>query len=275
MNEQIKAHLDYLLMGAPKTRRVEEMRQELLAGCLDKYADLTAQGVAPEEAYNKVIEGIGDVSELLEHLERANAFDPAAAEEKRKKKALFTALGVGLFIFGVVLEVIAEALQMDGIGGVFILLCAAAGVIMLIYGNMAYSVKYEKTDDTLVEDIKVQMTKGKTTADKKTKSMVSLASGSLWCLLVLVYFLLGFFGSWDTSWILFVFGGALQCLIVAYFYPDRRAGALSGVYCWCVVTAYFLLSFLTRAWSLTWLIFIAAVCGELGFKFFRTWRDEK
>ncbi|MDR0326530.1 MAG: permease prefix domain 1-containing protein [Oscillospiraceae bacterium] len=65
MTEKIQAHVDNLLKDAPRTRRVVDLHEELLSGCLDKYADLVASGSSPEEAYDAVIAGIGDVDELL------------------------------------------------------------------------------------------------------------------------------------------------------------------------------------------------------------------
>ena len=77
MTDKISEHLDMLLENAPKTRRVEEMRQELLSGCLDKYEDLIADGMSAEEAFLEVAEGIGDVNELLGIIEKGNVFGPA------------------------------------------------------------------------------------------------------------------------------------------------------------------------------------------------------
>ena len=65
MTERIKAHVDGLFKDAPRTKRVVDLQEELLSGCLDKYTDLTASGSSPEDAYNAVIAGIGDVDELI------------------------------------------------------------------------------------------------------------------------------------------------------------------------------------------------------------------
>jgi len=65
MKERIKEHIDYLLKNAPRTRRIVDLHEELLSGCLEKYDDLTASGVSEEDAYKDVISGIGDVQELI------------------------------------------------------------------------------------------------------------------------------------------------------------------------------------------------------------------
>ena len=65
MKERIKEHIDNLLKNAPRTRRVVDLHEELLSGCLDKYDDLVASGAHEEDAYNEVISGIGDIEELI------------------------------------------------------------------------------------------------------------------------------------------------------------------------------------------------------------------
>lgn len=275
MTERIKNHLDTLLQGAPNTRRVDEMRQELLAGCLDKYADLTAEGVAPEEAYQQVIGGIGDVRELLGHIEKANAFDPVELEQKRKKRALFTCTGIACFIVGLVLAIIADSFAgLDEIGGIIMLIFIGAGVLILIYGRMTNSVKYEKVDDTIVEDIKVQMAKGR--GGKRENKLMGLASSSLWCVIILVYFIINFFfQAWEISWIIFPFGAALQCCLSAYFFPATKWKSLTGAY-WCmIVVIYLLLSFITGNWGMSWMLFILGAAGQLSVRFYMAWRDEQ
>jgi hypothetical protein len=65
MTERIKEHVDNLLKNAPRTRRIVDLHEELLSGCLDKYADLTASGASEEDAYNEVVSSIGDINELI------------------------------------------------------------------------------------------------------------------------------------------------------------------------------------------------------------------
>jgi hypothetical protein len=71
MNDKIQEHIDSLLKDAPRNRRFVDLREELLSGCLDKYADLTASGMSPEDAYNAVVSGIGDVDELIGNAKKA------------------------------------------------------------------------------------------------------------------------------------------------------------------------------------------------------------
>jgi len=65
MKEQFEKHIDNLLKNAPRTRRIVDLREELLSGCLDKYEDLINSGTSEEDAYNEVISGIGDIHDLI------------------------------------------------------------------------------------------------------------------------------------------------------------------------------------------------------------------
>lgn len=270
MIDRIKTHLDSLFAGAPRTRRVEDLRQELLAGCIDKYTDLTANGMTPDEAYRDVVNGIGDVRELLGHLERANNFDPIASEEKHKRRALFTSVGICFLIISVAVLVFYCFVGLPSVGVSVALICIAVGVFLIVYGRLSTKTHYEKTDDTMVEDIKVKMSRG-----KKESKLAGLASSSLWCMILVLYFLISFlFGGWHLTWLIFVFGAALQCAMTAYFFPESRDKSLAGAF-WCsVVVVYFLISFLVKAWHFSWIVFPLAAAAQQAIKFYQAWREE-
>ena len=62
MNERIRTHVEGLFEGAPMTRKILDLKEELLANLNSKYDDLVAGGTSPDDAYRTVIAGIGDVS---------------------------------------------------------------------------------------------------------------------------------------------------------------------------------------------------------------------
>ena len=271
MNEKIKIHLDNLFDGVQKTRQVNEMYQELLAGCLDKYADLTAGGMDEEEAYRNVIGGIGDVDELLGYVEKAEFFDFSEAAEKRKKRAFFTSAGIcGYFIASAVFFLLMYS-GSPVFGLTFLIACAGISTMLIVYGRMTNTVKYEKADDTLVEEMKVQMASG-----KKGGRLAGLAASSLWSIVVMIYLIVSFIsGKWSVTWLIFPFAGGLQNLVSAYFSPAARMKLFTGAY-WCFVTTlYFVISFATSSWQFTWIIFPCAVALQQAVKLFLVWRDEK
>lgn len=271
MTDKIKEHINSLFIDAPKTRGVEDMRQELLAGCLDKYNDLISGGMAPDEAYLEVVDGIGDVGELLGHIEKINTFDPGSVLENRKKRAFFLSIGICAFFAAIAFMIVFASMGFPELGGALMIMCIGIGTVLIIYGVMTTVTKYVKRDDTMVENLKVQMTVG-----KKQTRMMKLASSTLWCAVVTVYLVVSFiFFNWHVSWVIFLLGAAAQGIMSARFNPYNAEKGITGAY-WClVVTVYICISFATMAWHITWIVFPLAVALQQAVRFYLAWREEE
>lgn len=59
MNKRIKRYVDNLFKDAPKTRRIYELKEEILSNTNDNYNDLIEIGLDEENAYNKAVSNIG------------------------------------------------------------------------------------------------------------------------------------------------------------------------------------------------------------------------
>ncbi len=57
--------MDQLFENAPVNRRTLELKEELIANALEKYNDLTLRGYGEDEAFQLVIGSIGDVRQLF------------------------------------------------------------------------------------------------------------------------------------------------------------------------------------------------------------------
>lgn len=68
MKEQIEAYINGLFADATLTIRNAELRQEILQHTLDRYDDLLASGLGEQDAYEQAVAGIGDISDLYEHV---------------------------------------------------------------------------------------------------------------------------------------------------------------------------------------------------------------
>lgn len=270
MTEKISEHLDMLLEGAPRTRRVEEMRQELLSGCIDKYNDLIAEGMNEEEAFLEVADGIGDVNELLGIIEKENVFDPERNDELRKKRAFFVSVGICLYFVALACVIFLAGHSQPAVGAGLMFIFFGLGTVSIIYGIMTTGIKYEKADDTIVEEIKEQMTAG-----PRQSRMLGLVSSTLWCFVVVIYFAVSFFttGYWHLTWIIFLLGAAAQCFLTARIKPRAAGRSYMGFY-WCLVVAiYIIISFASLQWAVTWLIFPLAVMAMQAGRLFREWRN--
>ena len=269
MTDKISAHLDTLLEGAPKTRRIEEMRQELLAGCLDKYADLIADGMDEEEAFLEVVDGIGDVRELLGIINKEDAFDPVENEIRKKKRAFFISVGLCMYFIALACVIFLSRYGSGSLGAGMMFIFLGFGTVSIVYGVMTTNVSYKKEDDTMVEEIKEQMT-----SSAKDNRMLGLASSTLWCFVVVIYFAVSFFTGryWHLTWLVFLFGAAAQNLIAARIKKRTARGSYIGMF-WCLVVAvYIIISFASSQWAITWLIFPVAVMAMQAVRLFREWR---
>lgn len=64
-NLRIRKYMDQLFESAPVNRRTLELKEELIANALEKYNDLTLRGYGEDEAFQLVIGSIGDVRQLF------------------------------------------------------------------------------------------------------------------------------------------------------------------------------------------------------------------
>ena len=66
MKQKLTEYVDALFRSAALTVRNAELKEEIMQNTLEKYDDLIADGKAPDEAYRAAVDGIGDISGLIE-----------------------------------------------------------------------------------------------------------------------------------------------------------------------------------------------------------------
>lgn len=64
MYEKLQKRLDDLFRSVPSSKKVEDLKEELMANLIDRYNDLIENGKSEDEALKTTMEGIGDVDEL-------------------------------------------------------------------------------------------------------------------------------------------------------------------------------------------------------------------
>ncbi len=65
-------------------QKVKELKDELFENLKEKYNDQIQDGKTEQEAYNSVISGIGDLSELIESVKEPYSLPSELIEEKEK-----------------------------------------------------------------------------------------------------------------------------------------------------------------------------------------------
>lgn len=210
MKDKLTRYVDGLFRSAALTVKNAELREEILQNTLEKYDDLLRDGKSEEEAYRMAVDGIGDISQLIEPAYVPPQPPAPVPEEKPSEKAV--------------------------------------------------TVDVELVDD-FDEDADFQA----------RKKMFQSVKSALWLLVTAGYILWSFAsGAWRITWIIFLVAPAIMSVLDAIFYwnvpgcEKKVKGACAGAL-WLIVTSlYFILSFATGAWHITWILFlIAAALSEL------------
>ncbi len=212
MVEELKKYIDEVFEAAPKTRAAYELKEELLANSTERYFDLVEDKVPEKEAFDIVINSIGDFDQLFEK-EEIKVSSPSERDEIIKKTAFYKALAVGLYIFSFCVAFIFEELTPFGeFGFVAMLMIVALATGILVYVGAAYP-KYKKTDDTVVEEFKEWNSK-----QKKRKSIQGSVSTIVWMIILVLYFMCSFAtGAWHISWVMFLIGACAQAIVNLVF----------------------------------------------------------
>lgn len=221
MSERIVRHMDELFESAPHTRKAMELKEEMTQNANEKYQDLLEEGYSEEDAYQNVISSIGDVSELFEELEERSHY--TLTEEERRKKAVLTAIAVGMYILAGVafffcawLDDALFSYDFATLGLVLAGIICIPPTCMLVYAANMYP-NYKKEEDTMVE-----VYKEKSSSDKREKAILSAVSTIIWTLTVALYFVVSFATcKWHISWVIFLMGGCVQAIASLIFNLKR------------------------------------------------------
>ncbi|MDL2327589.1 permease prefix domain 1-containing protein [Ruminococcaceae bacterium OttesenSCG-928-A11] len=220
IRNEIRREIELLFADAPKTRAAWELQEELLANCMERYDDLTRDGMESNEAVRTVVGSIGDVNELIGSLPDEDGMVGFAWDaQRRRNSALTVTIAVGLYILAGVTLLLGGALVGlvgSGVPGVIGVVCAGVLCIiptcMLVYNAYRYP-KYERKKDTVVENFKQW-----NNDSAKAKSIRGAISSMLWTLTVVVYLLTSFLtGAWHITWIMFLVSACLESAITLFF----------------------------------------------------------
>jgi protein-S-isoprenylcysteine O-methyltransferase Ste14 len=213
MNERIKAHVDSVFAGAPSTKKIMDLKEEMLSNMNSKYDDLVADGFSSDDAYRTVVSGMGDISELIRQIQNESAFNSQYPAKSRTKSAVLTSIAVMLFVLCPVIIILFAALLNEPILGVILMLTLISiGVGLLVFNSMTKP-KYIKEDETIVEEFKEW--KSQNSEDKRIRNAIS---GVLWPLIVVIYLAVSFlFMAWPVSWIIFLIGVCIEGVISLVF----------------------------------------------------------
>ena len=251
MRDQLIQYVSLLFAGA---ENCEDTKQEILQNTLDRYDDLIAEGKAPEAAYRLAITGIGDINEILGRNDAVLSAPAASAQKIADKdtpaKKLMRAIAVGLYILCPLPLIVLCEMGMEIFGLCGLLCFVAVATVLIILGR--------KKGDTPSHAEKDDEDEPKSELGKSVSSLI-------WAVGLAVYLVVSFLTmAWHITWVIFPILGALNALVCALI-PDENPSAAQqnkrlkkGInsMIWAIGLAlYFIISFATMAWYITWLVF--------------------
>lgn len=217
MIEKILEQVELIFKDVPNTYRARELKEEMQANLIDRYNDLLKDGKSADQAYDKVINSIGDVDELLKNLDEPEPLNYASIERKRQEHAKRVTITVSGYILALILAITANNFVDSDIAGLIFLIIAGMSTCFLIYTTMTKPT-YMKKDDTMVEEFK-QWTNKK----EKKKSIRSSVYTILWLMIVIIYFVISFAThAWYITWVIFLIGAALNSVLRIIFTLNEK-----------------------------------------------------
>lgn len=243
MREQLIQYVELLFAGAGDC---EDIKQEILQNTLDRYDDLIAEGKVPEAAYRLAITGIGDINEIL-GTPRSAA--PAAEGPKKETdtpaKRLLRAVAIGLYILCPIPLFVLSEMSMETIGLCGTLVFVAVATVLMVMGA--------KKGRPEPEPMQTEVRSPKSELNKSV-------NGLIWAIGLAAYFILSFATmAWHITWVIFPITGAVTGLVRVLLGDDSQKLLNKGIggLIWAIGLAlYFIISFATNAWYVTWVIFL-------------------
>lgn len=122
------------------------------------------------------------------------------------------------------------------------------------------------------EEVRAEQAKKEKRLNRKFRKMVGGMQGVLWIMTPIWYLLSSFVTDmWHLTWLVFLgsaAGSILLDILVKYSEgtPLRKCGGWHGIFWLCLVMFYFVFSFASCLWALSWLLFPAGAIVEILWK---------
>lgn len=260
MKEKLIQYIDLLFAG---TDGAEDIRDEILQNTLDRYEDLLEQGRSPEDAYRRAIAGIGNLDDILGRSREAHAAKMPAVYEVPgiPVSRIIRAFAVGLYIVCLVPTILLDFAPLGSLGfiGTLLIVAAATGLLILFPKKKTPEAAAQEPSIPMPEPSVIRMIRG-------------LAIGMYILCFVPVLLFSGF--GWDNLGVclMLMMIAAATVLIMIYRKPKESAPvqeerspstpqkelkkSIVKLIDSAGLVLYFIISFSTGAWHITWLIFL-------------------
>ena len=222
MNKKIKHYVDVLFSDIPRSKKANELKEELLSNISERYNDYIQDGKTENQAYSLVISSLGDIDEMLAEV-MPNAEFVQQAHSYRKRNAKNTAIGVAMYIIGAVFLIglggLGEFLGNEDfygiIGLLILLLISAVATGIIVYSNMSTPPEYKDYNEKIHEKTSLETSK----EGKFLKNILSI----YWTLATFIYLTISFLTMrWDITWLIWILAAVFEQIIKTIF--EMRCG---------------------------------------------------
>lgn len=211
MIDKLREYVDNLFKDAPQTKQTVEIKEEILQNTIDRYNDILNEGKSEQAAYNIAVAGIGDIDMLISSLmapKSMSGYTKEEIESDRRRNALMLSVSVALYILCVIPPIIFE--ETLGVILMFVMIAVATGLI--IYRSNT-KLRYDKSDETVVEDFKRWNHRR-----KEDNDLFRAVRSAIWAVTLILYFVISFAtGAWYITWLIFIIGSAVLNVVRACF----------------------------------------------------------
>lgn len=211
MIDKLREYVDNLFKDAPQTKQTVEIKEEILQNTIDRYNDILNEGKSEQAAYNIAVAGIGDIDMLISSLmapKSMSGYTKEEIENDRRRNALMLSVSVALYILCVIPPIIFE--ETLGVILMFVMIAVATG--LLIYRSNT-KLRYDKSDETVVEDFKRWNHRR-----KEDNDLFGAVRSAIWAVTLILYFVISFAtGAWYITWLIFIIGSAVSNIVRACF----------------------------------------------------------
>lgn len=298
--ETIKNYLETMFANMPNTSEVVKAKAELLQMMEDKYNELINEGVSENTAVGTVISEFGNLDELADELGLTKEIKQPKANDDfsgrylgmdevkeflsaRGRKAVLLSLGIMLLVSCVAWPILISS----DAGAALMFLTIAVGVGLIVFSSLSMSnYRYIEEEPVMLDMSTASYVNEQRRAFQNIKAL-SITLGIILCIICWLPNIIFYKYMDNLGPAMMFFLAGLGVLLIVYGcsvnsgydvllkrnesyagikvegpvrYKSKAAETVVAVYWPTVVCLYLSISFLTFAWSITWIIWpIAAV----------------
>lgn len=210
MNNKIKNYIDVLFFEIPRSKKANDLKEELLSNMSERFEDYIKDGKTENQAYSLVIGNLGDIDEMLADVMPSDDF-VKEAYSFRNRNAKSIAIGVFMYIIGGAFLIglggyglFSNNLATYGLAALITLLVfAAIATGIIIYTNMSTPLEYKDFNRKSKKEMENMYHNH--TMDSKHARLLNNITTIYWIIATVIYLAISFKTfAWGITWIIMV-----------------------------------------------------------------------